>query len=389
MRRKNNLYQKINDIDIIMEMYNIVRKNTKNKKKIYMFDDYYSINIASIKEKINNNYIPEKYNIFLIKEPKYRIIMSQNIQDKVINHLVAKYFLIDVFDKTLIMENSATRIGKGTRYAIKLFKKYYNNYKNKYKEFYILKIDISKYFYNIDHAIVKELIKKKIKDIKVLKIINNIIDSTDEEYVNEEIIKLKKREIERINLLGISDELKIIKRNEVNELPLYIKGKGLPIGNMTSQIIATFYLDELDKFIKNNLKVELIRYMDDIVLFSKSKEYLRECLEKIKVIIEKYQLTLNKKSKIYSSKEEIEFLGFRFINKKKIIMKVTNKTKKRLIKKMKNIEKEDKQYYHNIVSSYISHLSLGNTQELVYKYILKKGNVDNYKEGVKNEKEIK
>ena len=159
------------------------------------------------------------------------------------------------------------------------------------------------------------------------------------------------------------------KRKEIDELPLYQKGKGLPIGNMTSQIIATFYLDELDKFIKNNLKVKMVRYMDDIVLINESKEYLRECLEKIKVIINKYQLKLNKKSKIYSSNEEVEFLGFRFINKKKIIMKVTNKTKKRMIKKMKKISKEDSRYNQNVISSYLSHLSIGSTKELVNKYI--------------------
>ncbi len=369
MKRKNNLFFKINDIDVIIKMYHLVRKNTKNKKKISMFDDYYSINIASIKKKNSNNYIPNRYNMFLIKEPKYRIIMSQSMQDKVINHLVAKYFLIDVFDKTLIMENTATRKNKGTRYAIKLFKKHYNDYKNKYQKFYILKIDISKYFYNIDHVMVKEIIKRKIKDVKALLMINSIIDSTDEDYINEKIIKLKKKEIERINLLCISDNLKMTKRKEIDELPLYQKGKGLPIGNMTSQIIATFYLDELDKFVKDNLKVKMVRYMDDIVLINESKEYLRECLEKIKVIINKYQLKLNKKSKIYSSNEEVEFLGFRFINKKKIIMKVTNKTKKRMIKKMKKISKEDNQYNQNVISSYLSHLRIGSTEELVNKYI--------------------
>ena len=85
------------------------------------------------------------------------------------------------------------------------------------------------------------------------------------EIINEKIIKLKKKEIERINLLCISDNLKMTKRKEIDELPLYQKGKGLPIGNMTSQIIATFYLDELDKFIKDNLKVKMVRYMNALI----------------------------------------------------------------------------------------------------------------------------
>ena len=91
MKRVGNLYNIINDIDIIMDMQDrVISKNTKNKRKLMSFDDYYSCNIINIKNIIhNNNYIPDKYNIFLIKEPKYRIIMGQSIKDKIINHLVA------------------------------------------------------------------------------------------------------------------------------------------------------------------------------------------------------------------------------------------------------------------------------------------------------------
>ena len=108
---------------------------------------------------MSKNYVPGKYNIFLVKEPKLRIIMSQEIEDKIINHLVAKYFLIDVFDKTMSDRNCATRIGKGTHYALRLFKQDYNYFLNKHKKFYILKLDISKYFYNLDHEVIKKLDK--------------------------------------------------------------------------------------------------------------------------------------------------------------------------------------------------------------------------------------
>ena len=192
MKRVNNLYYKICDLDNIIDMYNKVRINTKNKLKIERFNNFYSLNLVNIKELLcSKKYNPGRYNIFLIKEPKYRIIMSQSIKDKVVNHLVSKYFLVDIFDKTLINQNCATRIGKGTHYALRLFKKYYNECTLKYKNFYILKFDISKYFYNIDHEIVMNLIKNKIKDKDVLNIIRKILDSTDEEYVNNVISRLK------------------------------------------------------------------------------------------------------------------------------------------------------------------------------------------------------
>ena len=377
MKKVGNIYKRITDLNIIMDMYeNIVSKNTKNKSKIEKFERFYSLNLINIKEELSNNsYIPGKYNIFLIREPKLRIIMSQEIKDKIVNHLVAKYFLIDIFNDTLILENCATRVGMGTHYALKLFKKNYNYYKNKYKKFYILKFDISKYFYNIDHEIAKKLIEKKIKDKQVLKIIFSIIDSTDEPYVNDTINKLKKNEIERLKQLDTND--KLLKIEEVLKLPTYRKGKGLPIGNMSSQIIATFYLNELDHYIKEVLKIkEYVRYMDDGVLIHNDKEYLKFAKVKIEEIVNKYKLELNKKTKIYLSSEEIEFLGFRFFEKnKKTIYKVTNKTKKRFKRKIKRLYKK----YNNkkildeekrsVIASYLGHLGYGCCSKLIHKNI--------------------
>lgn len=377
MKKVGNIYKKITDLNLIIDMYeNIVSKNTKNKSKIEKFERFYSLNLIRIKEELSSNsYIPGKYNIFLIREPKLRIIMSQEIRDKIVNHLVAKYFLIDIFNDTLILENCATRVGMGTHYALKLFKKNYNYYKNKYKKFYILKFDISKYFYNIDHEISKKLIGKKIKDKHVLKIIFSIIDSTDELYVNDAINRLKKKEIERLRYLDIND--KKIKIEEVEKLPIYKKGKGLPIGNMSSQIIATFYLDELDHYIKEKLKIKgYVRYMDDGVIIHENKEYLKYVKLEIEKIVNKYKLELNKKTKIYSSNEEIEFLGFRFFRKNnRTISKVTNKTKKRFKRKIKKIYKEydnnkiSDEEKQSIIASYLGHLGYGNCNKLIYKNI--------------------
>lgn len=375
MKKKSNLYQLINNYDCIFDMYKEIYKNTTNKRKVSHFDDYLSINICNIKRIIESkNYIPGKYNIFLIREPKYRIIMSQNIKDKIINHLVAYYFLYNIFDKRLENENCATRINKGTHYALNMFKKKYNYYKNRYDNFYILKIDISKYFYNIDHNIVKEIIKNKIKDKDVIKIIESIIDSTDKNYVNEDIENLKRSEIKHLKTLNIMNKNQKIK--EVSNLPIYKKGKGFPIGNMSSQIIATFYLDELDKYIKYELNVSHIRYMDDIILMHYDKEHLKRCLKDIEIILKKYKLNLNKKTKIYSSNEDVEFLGFRFsIINGKTIMKLTNKTKKRFKRKMKYLIKKYKDgvisfdEYRSVRDSYLGHLSHGNCNKLMYNII--------------------
>lgn len=379
MKRINNLYKKICDIDVIMNMYDkVIKVNTRNKKKIQNFDNFYSCNIVKIKEILmSRDYVPGKYNLFLIHEPKIRIIMSQQIEDKVINHLIAKYFLIDVFDKSLSSRNCATRIGKGTHYALKIFKQDYNYFLNKYGKFYILKLDISKYFYNLDHEIIKEIIRKKIKDNDVIKILDTVIDSTDAKYVNEEIIKLKEIEKKKIQEKNYKDKYERIK--EIESIPLYSTGKGLCIGNMISQVVATFYLDELDKYIQQKLNIKAyMRYMDDFCCMHNNKEYLKQCLSEIEKILKKYKLELNKKTKIYCSTESIEFLGFMFSsNNNNIRMKLTNKTKKKFKVKMnkKNVQflknKIDYKEYCSVRDSYRGHLKYGNCKHLYDKYVIK------------------
>ena len=366
MKRKKKLYDTITFEDIKRVYLRQIRVNTKNKVKIRKFEDFYSINLSRAKKIINDkNYIPGKYNIFLIKEPKYRIIMSQNIIDKLINHVIADKILLPTLDNSLIDMNVATRIGKGTHYGIRYLKKYLNELKG--ETIYALKFDISKYFYSIDHEILKEMLLKKIKDREYLNVLFKIIDSTDS-GVNEKIEKIKRKEIKRLMESNLNDKYKKIR--EVEAIPIYEKGKGLPIGNMTSQIMAIYYLNELDHYIKEKLHSKYyIRYMDDGVLLSHDKEYLKYCLSKIERATDKYKLKLNNKTKIINvNREGMDFLGFRFnIINNKIVMKVRRNTKKRFKRKMKAIKNgkipEDKG--GQIISSYKGHFKWGNCYNLL------------------------
>lgn len=370
MKRRKSLYNSITFEDVLKVYQRQIRVNTKNKAKIRKFEDFYSINLSRVKKIINDkNYVPGKYNIFLIKEPKYRIIMSQNISDKLINHVVADKILLPVLDNSLINTNVATRKNKGTHYGIRYLKKYLNELKG--DMVYALKFDISKYFYSIDHEILFDLLKRKIKDKDSLAVIWKIIKSTDNDYVNKRIQFLKDKELDKIQNMNILDNhyKKIIK--EIEHIPLYKKGKGLPIGNMTSQIMAVYYLNGLDHFIKEKLHIKFyVRYMDDGILLSNDKEYLKYCLRKIEeMVVSMYKLKLNDKTKIINvSKEGLDFLGFRFyIWNNKIIMKVRKDTKKRFKRKMGAIKKDmiDEEKASQIISSYKGHLNWGNCYNLV------------------------
>ena len=137
---------------------------------------------------------------------------------------------------------------------------------------------------------------------------------------------------------------------ETLELPLYIKGKGCGIGDMTSQAFGLIYLMEICHYIKEELHIKyFINFMDDFVLIHEDKEYLKKCLIKIKEKMNKdYKLTLNRKTRIYSIKEGVEFLGFRFILKNnKLILKLRNKAKTKFKKKIKILKELKKYQYIN------------------------------------------
>ncbi len=322
--------EKIN-LKTILDLYELeISKNVKNKYKVYMFEKNKMQNINYIINILQNDkYNGGLYNIFLIKEPKHRIVMAQGITDKIINHFVTKYILEVKLTKYLDMRNIATRKNMGTDYGIKLLKKYLELNK-KYNEFYILKLDISKYFYTIDHEILKKLLKDKLNENEY-QILSNIIDSTNKDYVNKKIIDIKEKYlIKHPNL-----------KEEVDSLPLYYYGKGLPIGNMTSQFLSIYYLYELDHYIVNNLHIKYyIRYMDDFILIHHDKEILNNALKKISNILNnKYKLKLNnKKTKIINNKEGFSFLGYTYkvINNKTII-NVKKSSYEKIKKRIKEI----------------------------------------------------
>ena len=311
----------VNDLLYIYEKE--VSVNTKNKRKIYNFDRNKMENIYDIKRIIESgNYSVYKYNIFFISSPKYRVVMSLSIKDKIINHYVARYMLIPKLEGYLDIRNCATRSNMGYDYAINLLKKYIEVNK-KYGKFYILKIDISKYFYSIDHDILKNLLKDKLDNYEY-DIICSIIDSTNSSYVNDRIGYLKE--------YLLSNDFK--RRDEIEKIPLYNFNKGLPIGNMTSQFLSIFYLYKLDHYIVNNLGLKyFVRYMDDYIIFSKDKEYLRMVLNRIVGILkDDYKLNINyNKTMIVDSYHGFEYLGYVFsVRDNKTIIRRKRSNKKRM-----------------------------------------------------------
>ena len=180
MKRKNNLYNEMCKIENINKVFDEICRNTKNKRKVQRFKEYKSINITRIYNILNERkYVPGPYNKFTIYEPKKRDVVSQNMIDKAVNHLVSRYILMQSLISCLVDANVASRVDKGTGKGLEIYQKYKRTCDIKYKNYYILKCDISKFFYNIDHDILKEKLKRKIKDKDALKIVFDIIDSEE------------------------------------------------------------------------------------------------------------------------------------------------------------------------------------------------------------------
>lgn len=364
MKRKNDLYENMISYNNILSVYKKIKNSTKNKKEVYNYELNLNQNLLDTLFSLSKStYVFSKYNIFLIREPKYRLIMSESFPDKVVNHLFSKYVLSTALQSTLINSNVATRTDKGSKEAYNLFIKYTNKLIYEKKKIYVLKIDISKYFYNINHNIMINMVSEKIKDERVLDMLKVILDTTDNDYVNKTILSVVNREIYKVNKLNIStiEKEKLIK--ELKSIPLYRKGYGLPIGNMSSQILAVFFLNKVDHFIKEKLGCKYyIRYMDDLVILGNDKEELKNVFENVSKYIESFDLNVNNKSGIYSLSDGVNFLGYNFrVFNNKLIIRYRSDTIKRVYKRLKNLKVYDNEMYLKSVASYKGYFLLCNT----------------------------
>lgn len=247
----------------------------------------------------NQTYQVGKYNQFKIYEPKERVIQSCIFKDKVVQHCLCDNILHPRLPNEFIKCNYAGQIGKGTLFGMDKLKEHMlGHYAEHGLDGYILKCDITKFFYSIDHEIIKDIVDYYFTD-DYTKWINHLyIDSTE--------------------------------------------GLGLPLGNQVAQVYALLMLNGLDHFATGELGIARYgRYMDDFYLIHYDKEYLKNCLECIKEMVEILKLSLNGKTQIIPFKNGISFLGFHhYITKDgKYIRKLKSENKRKQKKKLRKMAK--------------------------------------------------
>lgn len=363
-------YSTLLDLNKLRDVFLSIRNNSRHKDKIFTYQMFLMANLINIKTILQDHtYVHGKYNIFLIHRPKSRVIMSENMTDKIVNHLVSRYCLFPLIEPKLIDMNVATREGKGSKAALLYVKKYLHHLKENHEHIYVLKCDIHKYFYSIDHELLLAKLSRLILDKDLFRLVKTIIDSTDFDYVNQELASVINHRKQYICHSNINEREKKEQLARLDKIPFYEKGKGLPIGNMTSQILAIFYLNDLDHYIKEKLGIQCyIRYMDDLILIHHDVNYLKKCLRQIEEKVHELRLSLNEKTQIYEvTNQGFPFLGYRFVlRKKRLYILLLSNTKKRILHRLRKIANEDQ--YDMLHQNYFGYLLPADSRGFLYEF---------------------
>ncbi len=334
-KRKGFLYPEIYDWNNLLTAYKKARLSKGHKQEVMDFEYDLENILIEIQEKLKNNeYDFSGYKYFKIYEPKERNICCAPFQDRVIHHAICNV-LNPILDRSIIAASYACRKGKGLHRAIKRAFYFYRN-----SEF-VYKFDIRKYFYTIDHQILLSKIKKKIKDPHLISLLEKLLEthSSGGEYYFP---------------------------FEGDTIFDYGRSRGLPIGNLTSQIFANYYLSEIDHFIKEKLHCKYyLRYMDDAIIFSDHKIELKKNKEILKNELSKLRLLIHPdKNQIHPTKRGLNFLGFRFYENQ---IKIQNKNLVRFKRKLKKHTQDKKDVSEMLLSlnGHLGFLFAGQTKKII------------------------
>ena len=325
-------FEKVIDFDNMYKAYRKSKCGKGFKKSSSKFNlmalDGINILIEQLK---NKTYRISPYHEFKVYEPKERIIQTTSFKDKVVQHSLCDNVILPKLQNIFIYDNCAGQVGKGTLFGLDRLSEQMKSFYKKYGfNGYILKCDISKFFYNISHSQLKDIVEYWFSyDKDICWLCNSFIDSTE--------------------------------------------GKGIPLGNQINQGLALLYLDGMDKLIKCELGIEYYgRYMDDFYLIHPDKQYLKYCLQVLTEYLKTLDLELNGKTQIFPFKNGVSYLGFHtyITDKGKVIRKLKNENKRNAQKKYLKMAKlvasgklsQDK--FNASYNAWKNHISHGNCYKL-------------------------
>jgi len=312
------MYEVIISLENLFSAWEEFLKGKRKRKDVQEFSENLSSNIYNLHlDLVNLTYTHGTYQAFNISDPKPRNIHKATVRDRLLHHAIYR-ILYPYFDKKFIFDSYSCRLKKGTHKAINQFRKYYWKVsKNNTKQCWVLKGDIKKFFASIDHGVLLQILKKHISDQDTIWLLERIIYSFET-----------------------------------------VSNKGLPLGNLTSQLFVNIYMNEFDQFMKHKMKVKYyIRYADDFVILSPDKDAL---IINVRYIVHflshRLKLTLHpNKVFIKTFSSGIDFLGWIHFSDHRVLRMTT---KRRMIKNLSRNSSEES------LVSYLGMLRWGNTRKI-------------------------
>ena len=305
MKYLENCFDELTSFEWLEQAYRDARRGKRYREEVLLFSENVDVKLLEIQEQLRSGtFVFGPYRRHWVYIPKKRRVMALPFESRVVQWAI--YSEINPFFDDLMIEDSyGCRIGRFQKdkdghyigagsnqakgsLAAAFRLQYWLREAGKKGTWYVLKLDISKYFYRIDHDVLKRILRERIKDERLLALLDQIIDA-------DEPFGLPR---------GMSAD--DVPENE------WLHDVGVPIGNLTSQLFANIYLNELDQFAKHQLHIHrYIRYMDDIVVVAESLEDAHVYLDEIRRFLEiELKLELNRKVAITPASIKVEFVGY-------------------------------------------------------------------------------
>ncbi|MEK7532434.1 MAG: reverse transcriptase/maturase family protein [Patescibacteria group bacterium] len=311
-------FSDIISVDNLLLAWQEFVRGKRGKPDVQEFGRYLMDNIMSLHEELKNfTYRHGGYYNFFVSDPKPRSIHKASVRDRLVHHAIHR-LLYPFFDRTFISDSFACRVNKGLHRAINRLRDMAHEVsQNHMRTCWVLKCDIRKFFAHIDHAVLMGVLGEYIPDKNILWLLQEIIGSFH-----------------------------------------VAPGRGLPLGNLTSQLFVNVYMNVFDQFVKHKLKARYyVRYADDFVLLSHDRAWLAAQLLRMQEFLqERLHLTMHpQKISLQTFASGVDFLGWVHFSDHRVLRTVT---KRRMMRKIRANPAEA------TVQSYLGLLRHGNTMRL-------------------------
>src|SRR3989344_173781 len=311
MRVEGTKYRDLITIENLFQAYFEFRKDKRKKYDVQLFERNLEDNLFELHRLLKTRtYRHSSYQEYYVNDPKRRHIHKAQVSDRIVHHLLYKY-LYELFDKSFIYDSYSCRNNKGTHRAVKRLELFARKVSRNYtRDFWALKLDIKRFFESINHDILLDLIRTKIQNEDIIWLIQNVLNSF--------------------------------------HLPTRSR-KGIPLGNLTSQIFANIFMNQFDQFIKHKVKMKYyLRYADDFTILSEDKDFLFSCIDTSRYFLRaKLNLELHpEKIVLRKLSWGIDFCGYIILPH---YILTRTKTKRRMLRK---IEERAKDYYRGEIDKF-------------------------------------